>query len=404
MDYNVQFPSLGLSFTLHRVALSIGSFNIYWYGILIALGLVLALAFAFHYAVDFGINTDRLVDVVLVGTVMSIVCARIYYVAFAPFKYTSIWQMIDLRQGGIAIYGAVIGAFVFGALAAKWRKVPILPLFDLMAFGFLIGQSIGRWGNFVNQEAFGCNTKLPWGMYSEGTHDYLASMQSTLATEGITVDPTQPVHPTFLYESIWCLVGLLVLWIVFFKKRRFHGEIFLLYVIWYGVGRFWIEGLRTDSLMINSSLRTSQMVALVSVAAAVVVLVNRLQHFRGRTLMVPLAVNDIKKQAEAGELFTVDTLAAGTRHSEFVRATNAMNERLQTLDLSDFKTGHSDAEKPDTGTVSAETTPKNGEVSHESAEATQELGEMLPAKEPEREGSESGTVDVKTEKRDTKQE
>ena len=121
--------------------------------------------YAFRYAPDFGIDGDRLVDVVFIGVVMGVICARAYYVIFAPFDYTSFWQMIDIRQGGLAIYGGVIGAFVFGGLAAKWRKVPILPLFDLVGICFLIGQGVGRWANFINQEAFGTNTTLPWGMY-----------------------------------------------------------------------------------------------------------------------------------------------------------------------------------------------------------------------------------------------
>lgn len=143
---------------------------------------------------DYGIDSDRLVDVVAIGTVMAILCARIYYVAMAPFEYQSLWEMIDIRKGGIAIYGAVIGAFVFGGLAAKWRKVPLLPLFDLVSLGFLIGQGIGRWGNFVNQEAFGTNTTLPWGMYSEGTEAYLKSVQVTLPA-GVTVDPRRTGAP-----------------------------------------------------------------------------------------------------------------------------------------------------------------------------------------------------------------
>ena len=201
MVYHVQFPGLGLDLTVNRVALAIGGFNIYWYGVIIAAGMLLAMLYAFRNAVDYGIDSDRLVDVVAIGTVMAIVCARIYYVAMAPFAYQSLWEMIDIRKGGIAIYGAVLGAFIFGGLAAKWRKVPLLPLFDLVSLGFLIGQGIGRWGNFVNQEAFGTNTTLPWGMYSEGTEAYLRSVQVTLPA-GMTVDPTAPVHPTFLYESI----------------------------------------------------------------------------------------------------------------------------------------------------------------------------------------------------------
>ena len=302
MSFDVQFPGLGLEFTINRVALSIGGFNIYWYGVIIAAGMVLAMLFAFRNADDFGINSDRLIDVILVGAVMAIVCARIYYIVFAPFKYESIWQMIDIRQGGIAIYGAVIGAFVFGGLMAKI------------------------------QEAFGSNTTLPWGMYSEGTYNYLLSVQATLAAEGVTVDPTQPVHPTFLYESIWCLVGVVLL-ASHIKKRRFNGELFLLYIIWYGLGRYWIEGLRTDALMVTSTLRTSQLVALVSVATAVVLLVAGLQRFKGAQLMVPLQVSNLKKLDAAGTYFVVDELPASASHREFVQATAAMNRRLEEFDL-----------------------------------------------------------------------
>lgn len=332
MTYHVQFPGLGLAFTVNRVAVSIGGFNIYWYGVIIAAGMMLALLYAFRNAVDFGIDSDRLVDVVAIGTVMSIVCARIYYVAMAPFEYNSIWEMIDIRLGGIAIYGAVIGAFVFGGLAAKWRKIPLLPLFDLVSLGFLIGQGIGRWGNFVNQEAFGTNTTLPWGMVSEGTEAYLKSVQVTLPA-GMAVDPTAPVHPTFLYESIWCLVGFAIL-ACLVKRRRFNGQIFLSYIIWYGLGRSWIEGLRTDSLLIgNTGLRASQLVAIGSVIVAAVLMVIGLRNAKGRQLEVTLAVSDIKKQTEAGDRFAPDKLSAKASHAEFVKATDEMNRRLKELDL-----------------------------------------------------------------------
>lgn len=264
----VEFPKLGLGFNVNRVAFSIGSFNVYWYGVLIGIGMLLALLFAFSKAKEFGINEDRMIDVILLTTVCAVICARAYYVAFAPFKYESIWDMINFRDGGIAIYGAVIGAFFFGFFICKWRKVPVLPMFDLASMGFLIGQCIGRWGNFVNQEAFGTNTNMPWGMYSESTQSYLAATQATLAAQGITVNPNMPVHPTFLYESLWCLLGFLLLF-AYHKRRRFNGEIMLFYVMWYGAGRFVIEGLRTDSLMTNFfNLRTSQLVAAVSVLAA----------------------------------------------------------------------------------------------------------------------------------------
>ena len=200
----VQFPRLGLELEIDRVAFTLGGLNIYWYGIIIAAGLLLALVFAFHYAADFGVDADRLVDVVLVGTVCAIICARAYYVAFAPFKYDSIWDMINLRDGGIAIYGAVIGAAVFGGLACKWRKVPILPTFDLVAMGFLIGQGMGRWGNFFNQEAFGTNTNSLFGMYSRATHEYLTWWQESLDAGA----SYRPVLEHLLLRGLICAVGL----------------------------------------------------------------------------------------------------------------------------------------------------------------------------------------------------
>ena len=138
MSFDVQFPGLGLEFTINRVALSIGGFNIYWYGVIIAAGMVLAMLFAFRNADDFGINSDRLIDVILVGAVMAIVCARIYYIVFAPFKYESIWQMIDIRQGGIAIYGAVIGAFIIGICENLLKGMKLTAFSDAFTFALLI--------------------------------------------------------------------------------------------------------------------------------------------------------------------------------------------------------------------------------------------------------------------------
>ncbi len=324
----VTFPALGWEFTVDRVLLHIGGFNLYWYGALIALGMVLALVFAFHFAPDFGLDADRMVDVIIVGTVMAIVCARAYYVAFAPFEYDSLWDVLDIRQGGIAVYGSIIGAFVFGGLAARWRKVPLLPLFDVTGLGFLIGQAVGRWGNFVNQEAFGTNTTLPWGMYSQATHDYLAATQATLAAEGVLVDPNLPVHPTFLYESLWCALGFVLL-ALRIKKRRFDGELFLDYVIWYSIGRFFIEGVRTDALMLTATLRVSQVVAIAAIAVSLLLWALGRRRQGTEPLTVPLAVADIKKLSKDGPIAVFpDRLPASAPHKEFVEKTKAMNERL----------------------------------------------------------------------------
>ena len=338
----VTFPGLGLSFEISRVAFTIGGVNIYWYGVVIAVGLVLAMIFAMRHCTEFGIDGDSMVDVLVVGVVLGILSARAYYVAMAPFKYQSIREILSLRDGGLAIYGGIIGAVVFGGLACKWRKVPVLPMFDLTGMGFLIGQCIGRWGNFVNQEAFGCNTTLPWGMYSAATEAYLRGSTVTVPA-GVTIDPTMPVHPTFLYESLWCLVGFIALRL-YMKKRRFDGDIALLYAIWYGAGRFWIEGLRTDSLLLVPSmgLRASQLVAGFAVAAGIAAEIVLSRRSAGKALMVPLAVSadNRKLQAQVAKkegvpqdsiALPVEEAYAELPRAEFLARTAAYNAELKAM-------------------------------------------------------------------------
>ena len=336
----VTFPGLGLSFEISRVAFTIGGVNIYWYGVVIAVGLVLAMIFAMRHCTEFGIDGDSMVDVLVVGVVLGILSARAYYVAMAPFKYQSIREILSLRDGGLAIYGGIIGAVVFGGLACKWRKVPVLPMFDLTGMGFLIGQCLGRWGNFFNQEAFGCNTTLPWGMYSAATEAYLRGSTVTVPA-GVTIDPTMPVHPTFLYESLWCLVGFIALRL-YMKKRRFDGDIALLYAIWYGAGRFWIEGLRTDSLLLVPSLglRASQLVAGFAVVAGIAAEIVLSRRYGGKALMVPLAVSadNRKLQAQVAKkegvpqdsvVLPVEEAYAGLSRKEFLTRTAAYNAEIK---------------------------------------------------------------------------
>ena len=275
MVYHVQFPGLGLDLTVNRVALAIGGFNIYWYGVIIAAGMLLAMLYAFRNAVDYGIDSDRLVDVVAIGAVMAIVCARIYYVAMAPFKYNSIWEMIDIRKGGIAIYGGIIGTLIGLFVYSRVKKLSFASLCDLASFGLLIGQCIGRWGNFVNGEAHGGPTILPWGM---------------------TIDGGSMVHPTFFYESLWNLIGFILLHFSS-KKRKFKGEMALLYVAWYGAGRAWIEGLRTDSLYIGP-VRVSQLLAVISCLAAIAVLVRQ---YRRIAVSKAFYVPEVPKTEETDE-------------------------------------------------------------------------------------------------------
>ena len=309
MVNHVSFPGLGLEMEINRVAFTVFGVPIYWYGVCIALGLLLGMLYAFRYAKSYGIDADRMVDVIFASTIAAIIGGRAYYVATAPFEYQSIWEMIDIRLGGIAIYGGIIAAFAMGALMCRVRKVPMLPMFDLAAQGFLIGQCLGRWGNFFNQEAFGGNTTLPWGMISESTQQYLQAVQETLAAQGMTVDPSMPVHPTFLYESIWCGLGFLLLW-RYSKHRRFHGEMTLLYIMWYGFERFFVEGLRTDSLMVGN-VRISQAVAALSVAAALVLWVILRRKYRG----VPLVIPALPGEENASKPTQIDETGESTKEA-----------------------------------------------------------------------------------------
>jgi phosphatidylglycerol:prolipoprotein diacylglycerol transferase len=265
--YSVEM--FGQTFDLDPVAFSIGSYEIYWYGVIIATGFLTALIYGFRRAPEYQLKSDPMIDVIIVGAIGAVVGARLYYVLTSG--YTTFADLLDIRDGGLAIYGAVIGAFLCGGLACKWRKVNLLDMFDLASPAFLIGQAIGRWGNFMNQEAFGANTTLPWGMYSNGTRDFLLRNQATLEAQGVTVDPTMAVHPCFLYESLWCALGLLVVYHLS-RHRHFKGETTLQYIVWYSLGRFFIESVRTDSLMIGS-FKISQLLALLCVISGVTALI-----------------------------------------------------------------------------------------------------------------------------------
>ncbi len=242
MSYDVII--FGIRLTIKPIAFTLrlgsASWDVYWYGILIALGFLLALIYGNMNAKRFGINKDRMLDVVLITAPLAILCARIYYVIFDGVECESIADFFGFGKSsglaGIAIYGAVIGAFVVGGVTCYLFKIKITDMFDLAALGFLIGQCVGRWGNFVNQEAYGSFTNSSfWGMESQKT---IAEMG-----EGL-------VHPCFFYESLWCLVGFILIHFLS-KKRAFSGEVFLMYCSWYGFGRGFIEILRTDSLMLG---------------------------------------------------------------------------------------------------------------------------------------------------------
>ena len=268
----VSFPGLGIEeFTLNRIAFSIGGIHIYWYGIIIALGFLCAVGYIFKRARSFGVDADRALDVVI-GTVLGgVVGARIYYVIFSWDQYKdNLSDIFKIWEGGIAIYGAVLAGFLVAWLLCRLRKVKFLPMADVSVTGVILAQGIGRWGNFVNVEAFGSVTDLPWRMCSPRIADYLTNHG---LIDGETADKilagTLGVHPTFFYESVWCLIGFVLL-VWFTKRRRFDGEVTLFYLAWYGAERAVVEGLRTDSLMWGD-VRVSQALACLLFVASVVI-------------------------------------------------------------------------------------------------------------------------------------
>lgn len=254
----LRFPGLGWEIPISRVAVSIGSLEIYWYGVIIAVGFGLGLWVYLSHNRSCGIHPDEGLDIILWSMLGAIVGARAYYVAFQWDHYKdNLKEIFNLRGGGLAIYGGIIGALIVAFIVCRSKKLPMLPVADAAFPGVMLGQAIGRWGNFFNMEAFGTNTTLPWGMTSDTISNYLSRHQAALAAQGVVVDPAMPVHPTFLYESLWNLIGVAILLLWLFPRRSYDGQITLGYTAWYGLGRFFVEGLRTDSLMWGS-VRVSQ--------------------------------------------------------------------------------------------------------------------------------------------------
>ena len=249
----IGFPGLGIEFNINRVAFSIFGIEIYWYALIIVTGIILAYLYCTYECKRQGMNPEILTDVLLVGLPSSIVGARLYYVVFRWDYYkNNLIEIFNLRSGGIAIYGAIIFAVLSVYIYLRYKKINFFKIADIASIGLLIGQCIGRWGNFVNGEAYGRETTLLWRMDIYG--------------EALSV------HPTFFYESLWNLIGIIILSVLIRHKKK-DGEIFLKYIMWYGTGRFLVEGLRTDSLMFYN-LRVSQIVAVISVVVTFIIYIS----------------------------------------------------------------------------------------------------------------------------------
>lgn len=323
----IEFPGFGWRFNLSDGFDLFGTgITIKWYGVLIAIGFLLAVIYGLKRAADFEVNPDKMIDATLVCTLMGFVGARLYYVFFSeraaeyladPITILYVWE------GGLGIYGGIIFAFLTGILMCKLCKLSLPAMCDVASLGFLIGQAVGRWGNFFNQEAFGGNTTLPWGM----TGNIIQS-----GVNGSDYSLTEPVHPTFLYESLWCILGFVLLHIISKRLYKFKGQIFCGYLVWYGAGRFFIEGLRTDSLMIGT-IRASQLVAIIAILLGVVLFFLLRRH----SLALPkvLAVEEEPTLAvPVGVISGFDDEAEGAADTE---GTETAEEAADTADETEEK-------------------------------------------------------------------
>lgn len=283
----VFFDGLGISFNVPSIAFTIGSYEVHWYGIIIAFGFALAVLYGGRTAYKWKMSLDGMTDVLIWGTIFGIVCARAYYVIF-EWDYFSAHpsEIIQIWNGGIAIYGGIIGAIIGAAIGCKIGKIDFYNLLDMGALGLLIGQGIGRWGNFFNQEAFGMNTDTAlFRMWSEKIRDNIIANQGTLIEKGLSVDPNTAVQPTFLYESVWCIALFLILHFFVIKRRKFKGEAFLLYGIGYSLERAVVEGMRTDSLYFaGTTVRVSQVLSAALVVVFAIWLIVMLVKLKKGTL------------------------------------------------------------------------------------------------------------------------
>lgn len=246
------------------VAIQLGPLSIRWYGIIIASGILIGYLMAQSTAKKVGIKEETLIDLIIWCVVMAIICARIYYVAFEWEYYSQHLAEIPLiMNGGIAIHGGLIGAFLTGAILCRVKNLSFFQMVDIVAPGIILAQAIGRWGNFINQEAHGGPVSRS---FLENIHipEFIINQ---MQIDGVFY------QPTFLYESIWNIIGFIILLLI--RPHLKIGETFFAYLIYYSIGRYFIEGLRTDSLMLTEYLRVAQVISIVIIIASIIFILYR---------------------------------------------------------------------------------------------------------------------------------
>ena len=280
MDYEINFPHLGIYLSHVGKSIQIGPVSIAYYGIMIALGMTLGIFALMQRARETGQNSDDYLEISILTMAAAIIGARIYYVIFSWDYYReNILAIINLREGGLAIYGGLIAGVLAIFLLSKWKKIPFPRVLDTCVIGVPIGQILGRWGNFFNREAFGKYTDNLFAMQlpvsAVRQNEITREMwDNTVIQNGIQFIQ---VHPTFLYEGLWNCVVLLILFLLR-NKTKFEGELFLIYLIGYGAGRFFIETLRTDQLLLpGTAIPVSMIVSAVAVIASVVIIIKKRQ-------------------------------------------------------------------------------------------------------------------------------
>ena len=267
---------------LDRVFLELGPFTIYWYGIIIAFGAILGVYLATKEANRLGLQKDLIIDFIVFAVPIAIIFARIYYVTFEWDNYVNgpWWKVFAIWEGGIAIHGAIIGGVLTAIVFSRVRNISFWQLADIIAPSLILAQAIGRWGNFMNQEAHG-------GPISQATYESFHQYLPDFIMNQMTINGVM-YHPTFLYESFWNIVVFTIL-ILMRKYNPLRGEIFLSYAILYSIGRFFIEGLRTDSLYVFGELRTAQAISIVIIVASIILIIYRRKTTTVRYLDVPIA-------------------------------------------------------------------------------------------------------------------